>query len=674
MLHEGAQLRWIQNRVNLPTEKSSAEISRDIPAQIRTRSYFSARVSDAEDLERFRSVTDDFLTGKIGRDEARNILRRYARDRGLDDGTEGLRNIGGTRRINLILDQNAKMAKSVGQYERMHSPGNMEAFPYVIYHASVHSKTPRSEHQKFDGRIFSKDDPWLKTHFPPWEFNCTCELEECSGKKAGKTPERIQVPTPPEKVTVESKSGFAFDPGKAFDEYDMSRVKNPEVMGNIREETEILYGDQVRFENNNATVKFEPKQYRTFEDEKLPSAKEWIAAPSPKRIDPDEARKRLEIGFDVKTGDGHTAIMDQAVLDHWEKEEHKCESDIQSRLSSLNYAIETLEHPSERWDQEKQSRYLKKFKKTTGGYEGCMVVITEDGKCRTYFLPSVTKLDKSRTGIKFEIISKDESSTGRSATQTTEAIAAPGRSDDRDINYISKNEKVKSVSAEEHQRLRTNQKRQAWIHRVERSGLPESVQRELLSIRVDDVRIFPKIVVNSTDFKNTGYAPNSNVLDLRSDASPSDVSHELTHVWQVQAQEKDPKLTDEIRQAQQLDWERLKKTWGGKIADYDIERISTQNKLAKTFFGELDFGALSGDHQRTILKFLDAAGSVSSGKVGGNHGDTRKENRDYFAGFDKKWPAQEALAQIRCEMKYGDSRFDKLFPALSEILKKHGML
>ena len=63
-----------------------------------------------------------------------------------------------------------------------------------------------------------------------------------------------------------------------------------------------------------------------------------------------------------------------------------------------------------------------------------MVVVTKDGKCRTYFLPNVTKLDKSRTGISYEVIGKVESSTGRSATQTTEAKAAPNRSDDRKDN------------------------------------------------------------------------------------------------------------------------------------------------------------------------------------------------------------------------------------------------
>lgn len=391
----------------------------------------------------YRATLDDYLKGGIGRDECRNRMRRFAREHGLDNGSNALTNIASSSRLNLIIDQNAKMAKAVGVYERMYSPGNLEAFPYVIYRASVRSKTPRSSHQKYDGMIIRKDDPWLRTHTPPWEFNCRCWLEEITEKAAGKTPELIQEPTLPDKVTVDSRSGFVFDPERAFEEFDLSGVKSPVLRGNIREASEIEFGDQVSFWKDNTTAKFEPKTYWTFKEEGLPSAKEWDAAPSPKRILPETARKRLEAGFEVVAGDGRKVVMDRAVLEHWTVENNKLASDVESRLACLDYALETLREPNERWDQETQSRYLKKFQKTTGGFEGCMVVVTKDGKCRTYFLPNVTKLDKSRTGISYEVIKRVESSTGRRATQTTEAIAAPGRSDDRNDNYTPQKGKVK---------------------------------------------------------------------------------------------------------------------------------------------------------------------------------------------------------------------------------------
>ena len=104
-------------------------------------------------------------------------MLEYARDNNRDDGTRAITNLASSARLNLIVDQNASMAKAVGDYERMYSSVNKKLFPYVIYHASVGSRTPRSEHQRYDGMIFEKDDPWLKTHWPPWDFNCHCRLE-----------------------------------------------------------------------------------------------------------------------------------------------------------------------------------------------------------------------------------------------------------------------------------------------------------------------------------------------------------------------------------------------------------------------------------------------------------------------------------------------------------------
>ena len=235
--------RYIQNRVNLPTSKSSAEISRDIPAQIRARAFFSARVAEAHILDRFRQITDDYNTGRIGRDEARNLMMEYARQHGRDDGTRGLKNLASTARLNLIIDQNAKMAHAVGEHERMYSPAALKLFPYVRYHASVGSKKPRSAHQKFEGMIFEKTDPWLTTHTPPWEFGCNCRLEQITAKQAGKTPDLIQEPTPADKVTVDSKSGFSFDPAHAFEKFEFDAIKDPGLRENAREGVEKILAE-----------------------------------------------------------------------------------------------------------------------------------------------------------------------------------------------------------------------------------------------------------------------------------------------------------------------------------------------------------------------------------------------------------------------------------------------
>ena len=239
MLRDGAQNQFISRRVSMPTEKSHAELVRDVDAGVKARSFFSARVADARRLENIRKISDAYSRGEMSLGEARNILKESLRAEGFNPHEGGLRNLAGTARLNLILRQNASMAHAAGEWARMHDPDAMAVFPYVRYHARSDRRT-RSEHAHLDGKIFRKDDPFLRTHTPPWEFNCRCWLEEITAKAAGKTPELIQKPTPENKVRVDSRSGFVFDPARAFEEFDLSSVKSAEDKQNV-------HNDMVRY-------------------------------------------------------------------------------------------------------------------------------------------------------------------------------------------------------------------------------------------------------------------------------------------------------------------------------------------------------------------------------------------------------------------------------------------
>lgn len=176
-------------------------------------------MAEAHILEKFRQVSDDYSAGKIGRDEARAILRVFARENGKDDGSTSIKNLASTARLQLILDQNRSMAKAAGDYARMYKPANLKVFPYVRYVASVGSKTPRDSHQKYDGHIFDKRDPWLKTHWPPWDFGCKCQLENVTAAEAAADKHGIEPMSPPEAAeTIDTNSGFSFNPEHIFEE------------------------------------------------------------------------------------------------------------------------------------------------------------------------------------------------------------------------------------------------------------------------------------------------------------------------------------------------------------------------------------------------------------------------------------------------------------------------
>ena len=225
MLRNGSQADFIRNQVNMPTDLSHAELVQKVSPKIKAQAFFSARVADARILEKLRSISDGYSRGEFGLADARNQLKDFLRSEGYNPHQAGLRNLASTARLNLILRQNAAMAHAAGEWARMRDPDALTVFPYVRYHARRDNKV-RSSHSDLDGKIFHKLDPFLKTHTPPWEFNCRCYLEEITAKEAGKEPEKIQKPTPPEQVKVESSSGFSFDPEHVFEEFDLTTVKS----------------------------------------------------------------------------------------------------------------------------------------------------------------------------------------------------------------------------------------------------------------------------------------------------------------------------------------------------------------------------------------------------------------------------------------------------------------
>jgi len=207
--------QWLANRLNVCTAMTFEELT-ELPLVVQCNMFFTwDGIDDESLLSSFRRISDAYSSGEISRDEARNLLLRSARGNGRDDGTNGLRNLASTARLNLILDQNAKMARAISQFEGMHRPANLKMFPYVIYRASVGSNHPNPRHQQYDGMIIDKRDPWLHTHWPPSELGCNCDLENCSAKKAA-TLGNIKPMSDPGDVKVESDSGFVFDPASAL--------------------------------------------------------------------------------------------------------------------------------------------------------------------------------------------------------------------------------------------------------------------------------------------------------------------------------------------------------------------------------------------------------------------------------------------------------------------------
>ena len=105
---------------------------------------------------------------------------------------------GGVKRAELLLRVHGYGAYSAAQYQVMDR--QRDVFPYWQYQAAGDEKV-RASHAALDGLIFPASSDFWKTHFPPWEFGCRCQVvplseddvDEIRAEDAKKVPQARRV-------------------------------------------------------------------------------------------------------------------------------------------------------------------------------------------------------------------------------------------------------------------------------------------------------------------------------------------------------------------------------------------------------------------------------------------------------------------------------------------------
>lgn len=241
--------RWLRSRLTMPTSLKSAGIAENIPAELRARAFFSAQVEAARTLAELREMSDAYSKGEIGRAEARSRVKDYL---GGGNNSGDLTDLRSSRRLNLILDQNRRMAQAVGRHEVSHDPAIKERWPYYRY---IVGPNARDEHAALDGLVLAKDDPFWATHTPPWDFSCNCDLEDCDAEEAEQYGGVAQEPP----QVGDAESGFKFDPADAFGTFDLSSIDNEGVRERVSTAMRREYGDELTVDGDVLRYKPKPK-------------------------------------------------------------------------------------------------------------------------------------------------------------------------------------------------------------------------------------------------------------------------------------------------------------------------------------------------------------------------------------------------------------------------------
>lgn len=187
-IEKDVAVKYILSKENKPTYQKSKEIADLWNNETKTRAFFSARVAKADLLEGMRQRIIAIVEGKSTTGTARAWIRDFIETEGRSSMSElgfltgdeakdsdNIAELGSVRRLNLIIDQNVRMAHAVGEYAQFME--NKDIAPYVEYKTREDSHV-RNSHALLNNKVFKVDDPIMSRICPPQDFNCRCYLNQ----------------------------------------------------------------------------------------------------------------------------------------------------------------------------------------------------------------------------------------------------------------------------------------------------------------------------------------------------------------------------------------------------------------------------------------------------------------------------------------------------------------
>jgi len=194
-----------------------------LPAQLKQRAFTVAGIEQLDALRRIRDAIAKLPEGASWDEAKREIAAEMSpyvaghdgpapQDKGHDGPAP--RDKAARARAEFLLRTHGFQAYAVGRHQQQASVS--DAFPYWKYETVGDAKV-RAGHAALDGKVLRADDPWWKTHYPPWDWGCRCivvALDEEDAKEIGIS-KSADMPTP------ERSGSFAFDASDASADLDM---------------------------------------------------------------------------------------------------------------------------------------------------------------------------------------------------------------------------------------------------------------------------------------------------------------------------------------------------------------------------------------------------------------------------------------------------------------------
>lgn len=146
----------------------------DIWGEETSRSFTIAGIAEVDLLDYYRdTLTQALADGLTYREWSKTLNTQLA-----GSGWRGLK----PSRLDLIYETNMRVARSVGQWQRIER--NQESLPYLQYNLGPVVSRHREEHVAFAGLVLRVDDEFWATHYPPNGYRCKCHVRQVSELEA----------------------------------------------------------------------------------------------------------------------------------------------------------------------------------------------------------------------------------------------------------------------------------------------------------------------------------------------------------------------------------------------------------------------------------------------------------------------------------------------------------
>ena len=247
----------------------------NLPPQLKQRAFTVAGIEQLDALQRIRDAVAKLPEGASWDVAKKEIAAEISPFVGGDDKAA-------KARANFMLRTHGFQAYAVARHQQQMSVER--DFPYWKYETVGDSRV-RPGHAALDGKVLRADDPWWKTHYPPWDWGCRCivvAIDEEDAETIGVTPHG-QMPTP------ERSGSFQFDPTNAAIDLDALRE------GRDEPDWKIGFVNPAKRE----TVQADGRAPETMWELMLDGKMQKTAAAEARRSDTDGRERAVVLDFDT---------------------------------------------------------------------------------------------------------------------------------------------------------------------------------------------------------------------------------------------------------------------------------------------------------------------------------------------------------------------------------------